>query len=299
MHELTKIITAARDLIAANQRGVVVTVVRTQGSTYRRAGARALIAEDGRAVGAISGGCLERDLAQRVRAWLDDLSPRVVSYDSTRADDVVFGLGLGCRGKLELLVEPFDAAHPPRLVRDFAWNGGEAVEWTTTLPDGEVLVEVIRPERAVVLFGGSADAEPVEQLARAVGWRVDVVTARTCHPNDVASKLDLTPYDAAIVMTHNFLFDVELLRALLATRIPYIGILGPKKRGDELLAELGAAREPRIHSPIGLDLGGETPEEIALSIVAEVQAVLNRRDAKPLRELTRPIHDDANAAAWA
>src|SRR5438105_13936795 len=110
MHELDRILSAIR----ATPRGILVTVVRTHGSTYRRAGARAVIGEDGRAVGAISGGCLERDLAERTRPWLADMQPRVVTYDSSRDDDLVFGLGLGCRGVLDLLIEPFDDAHPPK-----------------------------------------------------------------------------------------------------------------------------------------------------------------------------------------
>lgn len=278
MHEIDAIIDAAKKI----PRGVIVTVVATHGSTYRRAGARAVISEDGRAYGAISGGCLERDLAERIRPWLDEFVPRLVTYDSTRADDVIFGLGLGCRGIVELLVEPFDSARPPRLVTDFRWNGRAPITWTTTLPNGHELVELIQPQRAIAIFGGGLDTEPVAQLAHAIGWSADVIAPR--------KSIDFNAYDAAIVMTHNFMLDVELLRALLPSPIAYIGLLGPRARGDELLAEVGASRDERIHSPIGLDLGAETPAEIALSIVAEVQAVLARRSAKSLREIDGPIH---------
>jgi len=281
MHELERIL----ETIRATPRGILVTVVRTHGSTYRRAGARAVIGEDGRAVGAISGGCLERDLAERIKPWLADMQPRIVTYDSTRADDLVFGMGLGCRGVLDLLIEPFDAAHPPRLL-EFRWNGREPVEWTTTLPDGETLVEIVRPQRAIIIFGGGADVEPVVRSAQQIGWRADVVTTR--------EPVDVHDYDAAVVMTHNFPRDVEILRMLLASHIAYIGLLGPRSRGDELLAELGVPRDARIFSPIGLDLGAETPEEIALSIVAEIQAVLNARSARTLRELDEPIHEPRN-----
>jgi xanthine/CO dehydrogenase XdhC/CoxF family maturation factor len=291
MHEIDRIVGACRGLIEEGRRGVLVTVIRTQGSTYRRAGARVVIAESGEAVGAVSGGCLERDLAERIRPWLDDMQPRIVTYDSSRADDVVFGLGLGCRGVLELLVEPFDGAHVPALVRNFRWNGRDPVEWTTALPNGEALIELIQPERAIVIFGSGADVDPVVTLARALGWRVDVVTTR--------DPVAVDEYDAAVVMTHNFLRDTELLAMLLASPLPYIGLLGPKSRGDELLADVGATRDARIHSPIGLDLGSETPEEIALSIVAEIQAALNRRSARSLRELTAPIHDPANTPTCA
>lgn len=278
MHEIDKILSAIRTI----ERGVVVTVIRTAGSTYRRAGARAVIGEDGKAFGAISGGCLEKDLAERIRPWLADMQPRIVSYDSTHPSDVVFGLGLGCRGILDLLVEPFDSTHPPRIA-EFRWNGREPVEWTTTLPDGEHLLELIRPRRAVVVFGGGADVEPVITLARQIGWLADVVTTR--------EPIALDGYDAAVVMTHNFQRDVELLPHLMRSGLAYIGLLGPKSRGEELFAESGAPRDARVHSPIGLDLGSETPDEIALSIVAEIQAALNRRSGRRLCELNAPIHD--------
>lgn len=278
MHEIDKVIDACRTVA----RGVVVTVIRTHGSTYRRAGARAVISDSGEAFGAISGGCLEKDLAERIRPWLADMQPRIVAYDSTRASDVVFGLGLGCRGILELLVEPFDATHPPRIL-DFQWNGREPVEWTTRLPNGETMLELIRPRRAMVVFGGGADVEPVVRLARQTGWRADVVTTR--------DPVDLYDYDAAVVMTHNFPRDVELLPRLMQSQVAYIGLLGPRSRGDELFAEANVTRDARVHSPIGLDLGGETPEEIALSIVAEIQSVLNRRSARALRALNQPIHE--------
>ena len=277
MHEIDKLIAACRSILGAGKRGALVTVVATEGSTYRRAGAKAIIDEDGKATGLVSGGCVENDLADRVKRLTE---PTLITFDATKPGDTVFGYGSGCRGILHLLVEPFDAARPPTLL-DFRWNGREPVEWTTTLPNGETMVELIRPQRAIALFGKGADVEPVAALASSIGWRVDR------NP----SQLD---HDAAIVMHHNFLKDAAALEMLLATPIAYIGLLGPKTRGDEVLAHVGVPREPRIHSPIGLDLGGETPEDIALSIVAEVQAVLNRRSGRALRELDAPIHDDVN-----
>ena len=293
MHEITKTIAAAKRVIESGKRGVLATVIATSGSTYRRAGARAVISEDGESFGTISGGCLERDLAERVEGWLADSNPRLLHYDASTMSDIVFGLGLGCRGEIDVFIEPFDAAHPPPLVTDFQWNGREPVVWTTRHEGRELLVEVIRPERAVAIFGGGADVEPVAHLAQHAGMRASVIAPKDVHPEEVREKVDLAAFDAAIVMTHNFLHDLALLAALLPSPIPYVGLLGPKSRGEELMWQLGVIppqwRE-KLHSPIGLDLGGETPEEIALSIIAEVQAVLNRRDAKPLRELNGPIH---------
>lgn len=290
MHELDTIIAACRSLIDGGQRGVLVTIVRTQGSTYRRAGARVVIGENGVVTGAISGGCLERDLAERVAVWLVEMTPRLVTYDSTRGDDLIFGLGLGCRGVLDLLIEPFDAAHPPRLVTSLRWNGREPAAWTTTLPNGESMIEILRPPRTFMIFGG-ADAEPVAQLAQATGWQV-----RFARPREEFDPHDL---DAAIVMTHNFARDAEILGRLFPSPVPYIGVLGPRSRGDELLAAIGVSRDSRFHNPIGLDLGGETPQEIALSIVAEIQAVFERRSARSLRDLSVPIHETRDTPACA
>jgi len=274
MHEIDKLIGACRAIVDAGKCGVVITVVGTVGSTYRRAGARAVIGEDGNATGLVSGGCVEHDL--RVERFPERA---LITYDATREGDMVFGFGSGCRGVLQLLVEPFDAANPPRLL-DFRWKGRAPVEWTTTLPNGETLVELIRPQRALAIFGKGADVDPLAALAAQLGWRVDRNPSAIDH-------------DAAVVMHHNFLKDAAALELLLRTPIAYIGVLGPKIRGDELLAHIGAQREPRVHSPIGLDLGGETPEDIALSIVAEIQAALNRRSGRALRESSAPIHDPA------
>jgi len=290
MHELDKIIDACRSLIESRSRGVIVTVVRTEGSTYRRAGARAVIDEDGMVTGAISGGCLERELAERAKHWFDAMTPQLVTYDSTRSDDLIFGLGLGCRGMLDLLIEPFDAEHPPRLA-NFRWNGREPVEWTTILPNGQSMIEIIRPPRVVALFASGGDVEPVAQLARSVGWEVTMIKPR--------EAFDARDFDAAIVMTHNFARDSEILTQLFASPIPYIGLLGPRTRGDELLAEIGTTRDARFHNPIGLDLGAETPEQIALAIVAELQSVFERRSARPLRDLDAPIHETRNTPACA
>lgn len=256
MNETERIIEAARNA----KRGFVATIVRTEGSTYRRAGARCVISDKGEVTGTISGGCLERDLALRSAEWLGTSESRVVTYDSSRDDDIVFGLGLGCRGVIEILIEPFDEDHPPRIDR--------------------------APQRRIAIYGGGPDVQPLAQLADMIGWNAEIVRPRDVHPEQVSA-----PHaDAVVIMTHNFLYDLALLRTMLASDIAYIGLLGPRTRGDELLAKIDGATRDRIHNPIGLDLGGETPEEIALAIVAEVQAVLNRRDAQPLRTIEGPLH---------
>lgn len=281
MHELERIAQAVQRTLDRGLRGLLVTVIGTRGSTYRRAGARTVIAEDGEITGAISGGCVERDLAERARTWLDG-EARVLTYDSSRADDVVYGMGLGCRGEVELLAEPFGPTNPPRLP-------APGSVFTIAIEGREPFVETIPPQRSIVIFGSGADSTPVAELVRAIGWRVLVT-------RDAESALDTC--DGVVVMTHNYLLDETILRRLLQMAIPYIGLLGPRTRGDDLMASIGAgpSDRARIHSPIGLDLGAETPEEIALSIVAEMQAVFRGRSARPLSESPEPIHALAPAS---
>lgn len=284
MHELQRIHHAVHALLAERKAGLLITVIGTRGSTYRRPGARSVIGEDGSVTGAISGGCVERDVALRAKAWVADFEPRVVTYDSSSDEDIVFGLGLGCRGKIEMLVQPFDAAHPPALPPVPAH---ERLRWTTMFEGRIVLEEEIEPQRAVAILGRDPDAEPVAAVASAIGWRAEIIRSW--------DEPDLRGFHAVVIMTHNFLHDVALLQAAFASDAEYIGLLGPKSRGEEILTQIGVVTPDmrrRLHSPAGLDLGGETPEAIALSIVAEIQALFHDATGEPLREKDGPIHED-------
>jgi xanthine dehydrogenase accessory factor len=258
MNETDRIIEAA----SRAKRGFVATIVRTSGSTYRRPGARCVISDDGEVAGTISGGCLEKDLIARSDEWMRDMQPRTITYDSSRDDDIVFGLGLGCRGVIEIRIEPFDSDHRPQIDRE--------------------------PRKKMALFGGGPDVQPLAKMAELIGWDVHVTAPRDVHPEQVTAPAGA---DAIVIMTHNYLYDLALLRTMLASDAKYIGLLGPRSRGEQLLAECGGDRN-RIHSPAGLNIGGETPEEIALSILAEAQSVLNERDARQLKELEGPLHAD-------
>lgn len=288
---LERIHEAVNQLTALNKAGLLITVIGTEGSTYRRAGARSVIGEDGSVAGAISGGCVERDIAERAKTWLANFEPRVVVYDSSSSDDIVFGLGLGCRGKIEMLVQPFDAAHPPSLP---PLPQREPVQWTTTFEGRVVLEEWIEPQRAIAIFGRGPDTEPVAAVARATGWKADVIRSY--------DQPDLSQYDAIVIMTHNFLHDVALVEAAFASQVDYIGLLGPKSRGEEILTQIGevtTGMRRRLFNPIGLDLGGDSPEAIALSIVAEIQAMLERASGLALREKEGPIHEAADGGGRA
>lgn len=177
----------------------------------------------------------------------------------------------------------------------------------------EVLLEVIQPPIELLIFGAGYDAIPVVQCAKQLGWHVSVIDNRPgyttsdrfeqadniifCNPEDLQAHLTFNPHMVAVVMTHKYLHDLMLLRTLLLSPVGYVGMLGPKTRRERLLEDLQASgftptldQLSRLYGPVGLDIGADTPEEIALSIVAEIQAVIANRDGSSLRERTEPIH---------
>ncbi|QDA58717.1 XdhC family protein [Hymenobacter jejuensis] len=174
-----------------------------------------------------------------------------------------------------------------------------------------VFLEVVRPAVRFTIYGAGNDVQPLVRFASALGWRVTVIDGR---PNLTTAarfpeaesvravplaEVSCLPADdsLAVLMTHNYHYDQSVLRHLLTSRTPYIGILGPRKKTEQLLSGLRAeGLKPDAHlkgclyGPVGLNIGAETPEEIALSVVAEIQAVLTQRSAGFLRDSTQPIH---------
>ena len=168
-------------------------------------------------------------------------------------------------------------------------------------------VEAIVPPPRVFLFGTGHDAVPVVQTARMLGWETFVIAPKpristrerflhaddvvVAPPAEIAERIDSSDRAVAIVMGHNYELDREHLGLLAGTRARFIGVLGPRTRTERMLRELCLSLDdPRIHAPLGLDLGAETPQEIALAAVSEIQAALRRAPATPLRDRTGPIH---------
>jgi xanthine/CO dehydrogenase XdhC/CoxF family maturation factor len=167
-------------------------------------------------------------------------------------------------------------------VRSYPWAGGEA----------EVLIEYVAPPLSLLICGEEREAAPLVSLAGGLGWRV-----RLLGKHEVVPALDAR--SAAIVMTHNDARDIELLPAVLASEAPYVGLLGSRARTGLLLDDLrkrGALTAEtdlrRLYTPAGLDVGAETPGEVALAIVAEIQAVFAGRAGGPLRVRKGPLHVD-------
>lgn len=179
----------------------------------------------------------------------------------------------------------------------------------------EVLVETLLPPVQLVVFGAGHDALPIVELARGLGWQTEVVDPQArpvslsrfavadqvtlARPEEVGSRVKVTPWTLTLLMSHNYSNDLELLKFLLASPARYIGVMGPRDRTERMLSELAANEETfrldetdlaRLHAPVGLDIGANTSAEIALSIVAEMRAVLDARRGGMLRERRGSIH---------
>lgn len=373
MKEITTIITEYEKIDFSQRKAAIATVVKVKGSSYRSPGARMLITDDGRWVGSISGGCLEGDALRKARHVMQSRRPMTVTYDTREESNQNLGIGLGCNGVIDVLIEPVEANDNGvvglfrRIIRSpetYAlatisrathFTGGKlliddhfniivsvaddvlnqlllqelrsafqtkASQTKTLVFRGEqieVFIEILQPTISLTIFGGGFDARPVSQLAKNMGWQLTVTDECVAHIAPVffpaADKLslcdrsfidrdfDITAHTACVLMSHNYEYDRDVLRKLLTTPAPYIGILGPKKRFDKMLKEfeaagiqLHASDFDRIHSPIGLDIGAETPDEIAISIIAEIQGKLARRSGGFLKYRSGPIHtrDGAN-----
>ncbi len=183
----------------------------------------------------------------------------------------------------------------------------------------QVLLESIQPPIALLLCGAGQDAIPLARFASQLGWQITLIDCRAAlltperfpgagqfvigNPEFLPEEIQFDDRTAAVIMTHNYAWDRNLLPHLLSSRARYVGILGPRQRTARLLQELqeegmslSGEQSARLHSPVGLDLGSETPEEIALSIIAEIQMTLQGRSGEPLRQSKTPIHRNAAAS---
>ncbi|MBU6455096.1 MAG: XdhC family protein [Cyanobacteria bacterium REEB67] len=168
------------------------------------------------------------------------------------------------------------------------------------------LIEVVEPTTSLLIVGGGQDVQPLAQMGEILGWSVTVISGKQIdvEDHDNGKYVDLTRtiatgnISAAVVMTHDYELDRQILKQLINTQLPYVGVVGPRRRADKLLAELALAGQPitanelaRLYSPVGLDIGAEGPEEIALSILSEIKAVLAGHNGGMLRHKQGPIHN--------
>lgn len=367
MKEIKQILEAYEQLDFSNHKAALATVVRVEGSSYRRTGARMLVSDSGEWVGGISGGCLEGDALKRARLAMEKGKATLVTYDTTDDDPYQIGVGLGCNGIIDVLLTPLNPSseNPVSLLKDCpaqrepnviltltgikgtiagielgqafrydnqahftqqfplqdltnqivadietALKNDKSVSQTYSLPEAELtfFIEVLPPAIHLALFGGSYDVYPMVRLAKEVGWKVSVfcntqkvhksLFEQADHVLPKEADLNVDAYTAAILMAHDYETDYKNLHRLLATPVTYIGLLGPRKRTEKMLTRateegrpLSAQALDRMMSPVGLDTGASTPEEIAVSAIAEIRAHFSGRSGGRLRLRQKPIYE--------
>jgi xanthine dehydrogenase accessory factor len=253
---------AALQATQTGEKAALVTVISTEGSTPQKAGAKMVVYSDGRIVGTIGGGCVEAEMTWRARQAIDERRSQVASYELTA--DQAGEDGLICGGRMEIFIEP--------------------IEGTPTL----------------CLFGAGHVAQPLARMAKAAGFRVEVADDRIKFANRdrfpeadavivddfaaAASRMTLGPQTYAIVVTRGHKGDEEALFACLGKGLRFLGLLASRPKFVHIAAALeerGVSAEElaTIHAPLGLQLGAVTPEEIAVSVLAEMIAV--RRGVAP------------------
>lgn len=331
MKELEQILQLWETATAAGETAVLATVVKTEGSSYRLPGARMLLTKLGQSAGSISGGCLEADLLKKAW-WLTENGPAVRRYDTTSEGEIASdAFGLGCNGIVHVLLERVDsgsevlhlvrkvrASRRPALIAHVIGPREEAgqrlliSEVDSCLAEFEagrqLFLETLTPAVRLLIFGAGQDAIPLSSLAKYLGWQVFVSDGRSHYARrekfpeadavTVWSKgtpPEIDAWTAAVIMTHSYSQDLEVLRELAPLPLRYLGLLGPHKRTAQLLADAGLQSDPVaiIHSPTGLDIGADGPDQVALAILAEIQATLNGRDGGALRKRIGSIHSIA------
>lgn len=332
-HELKQIFKSFEQL-GSTQKAVLASVVALEGSSYRRPGVRMLLWEEGSMVGAVSGGCVEKEIQRQAEQVFASGIPRMMSYDGRYR--------LGCEGLLYILLEPFNPGQetiegftkvvtdrkPFELVSNYGDLEKQEEKMGTVLridaseypldpsvrseATEKVFHQSFEPCFRIVILGGEHDAVILCRMSANMGWEVHVVThptddktpehfrqAESFHkllPEDL-HNLTIDPRTAVILMTHSFARDLNYLTHLRTTDPAYLGILGPKKRREKLMDAL-IEQDPGIktdfldgiYGPAGLDLGAETPQEIAISILSEILAVTRDQVVISLRDKKGNIH---------
>jgi xanthine dehydrogenase accessory factor len=371
MKEIKAIISAYDKIDKTATLAALATVVRVEGSSYRRTGARMLVTDDGVWVGGISGGCLEGDALKRARLAIAKSESSLVTYDTTEDDAYQIGVGLGCNGIIDVLFTPLgfqNKNNPVEVLKSCVianrqthilititglegeWENikaGDVIQYTGTeslkflddarletqlqekiarqvengksaplqieLVGGKILsvfIEILLPEIHLVLMGHQYDIYPLARLTKETGWRVTMVsnplkinakfsdTVDAIFGYDQLNEIRIDKYTAIVLMSHDYKTDKINLPKVLKTGAFYVGMLGPRVRSEKIFSEMAEEGNhitdecmERIYAPAGLDIGAVSPEEIALSIIAEIKAVFSKREGGFLRLRQTAIHE--------
>jgi xanthine dehydrogenase accessory factor len=298
MHEIADRLLAAHD---AGRRLVVATAIAVEGSAPRTVGTS--MAWDGVAViGSIAGGCVEGAVVEASAEVLADGTPRTVQYGLS--DEAALDVGLTCGGRLRIRIELFTEELAARL--------------RARLPIGVCgYIDEPAVERRMIVFGAMEFSAALAAAARPLGYRVTVCDPRALFltearfpgvervvqwPVQFLAGATIDPLTAICVLSHDARFDAELIAIALASPAGYVGAMGSRNTHDRRIASLrergvDETALARLHSPIGLDLGSSTPEETAISILAEVLSARADSTALPLAVTTGAIHSRQRARA--
>ncbi len=358
MKEIRAIIKQYDSIDHSKEKVALASVVQVEASAYRRIGARMLVQSSGVWTGGISGGCLEGDALRRSQKAIFENKVSTVVYDTMEDDSHQIGVGLGCNGRIEVLLTPIDVNDPnneietlrqikddsePNLILKIVEHPEEALlgkmhlvkndeslvkidgvehdDMLTKLTEvssrrkaklysfGEkeeikILFEFLRPETHLVIAGDNYDIYAMLGFAKQLGWRTTVLGKAKKLTKQVyqdakqvldfadVDKVVINDYTAIILMSHDYKHDLALLEKLVDSKAAYLGILGPKKRFEKLQGDIETDMSELhfIHSPTGLEIGAESPEEIALSICAEIVAKMRNKKGGYLHLKQEPIH---------
>ncbi len=306
---------------------VLATIIKVVGSSYRKEGAMLLCMEDGSYYGLISGGCLEEDLVEKAKVVYKKSLSHTLTYDLSEDDDLSWGQGSGCNGVITVLLEPITEDYKIHLakVQQFLSEGkavlhkkylstqGVVVNYSfmaegeqdgndaEVAPSPIIYQQMFRPKPRLLIFGAGIDVRPVVTFAHQTGFETIVTDWRPAYcqreffpdaakiivasPIEFLSGFNFRKYDAVIIMTHNYRKDEEILSYLLKLDLLYIGVLGPRQRTLRLLKNKGKIE--KVHSPIGIPIGAVGPEEIAISIMAEIIKVVRMEEKNDCWNLSR------------
>ncbi len=329
----------------AKQQGipaVMATVVDVEGSSYRRPGVGMLILQTGDTKGAVSGGCVEKEVFRQAQSVFESGIPKVMTYDGKYR--------LGCEGVLYILIEIFDVSdlvidrireqlklRKPFEIKSYystekrdleimgsvvQFEGDQEFVFSNRVNTYSIKQETstacfcrdMQPCFRLVIIGTEHDAVELCKIASSTGWEVEIV-ASPKNPKQLldfpgANKVfntspeglnihNVDTQTAIILMSHNFAKDLLYLQAINDLVPAYIGLLGPARRREKLLSafieycpEVTDEFMDSIHGPAGLNLGAETPQEIAIAIIAEILSVIRGQKPIPLQEKKGAIHDD-------
>ncbi|HMF75781.1 MAG TPA: XdhC family protein [Bryobacteraceae bacterium] len=335
MKELEQILQLWETATAGGESAILATVVKTQGSSYRLPGARMLLTKLGQYAGSISGGCLEADLLKKAWWLTENGPAIRRYDTTSEGEIASDAFGLGCNGIVHVLLERVDSGSEVlKLLREVRTHRQLATIAHVVHPVGqageklilglqphaadsrlpqfmegrEVFVETLAPAVRLLVFGAGQDAVPLVGLAKYLGWQVFVFDGRSHYARrekfpeadavivwSKGTPPNVDHWTAAVVMTHSYNQDLEVLRELAPLPLRYLGLLGPHKRTAQLLIDAGLNNAPQagIYSPTGLDIGADGPHQVALAILAEIQASLNGREGGALRKRTGSIHSAA------